>query len=324
MKKIGQVHCLLDCYASILEEDGRFDFRPLYVGVWDAYFEANENGIFYSSDSVDPKDWNSKFAMLYGNSCEHWYDETIGKYENFSILTNLMQGRNTGKASIILVDLFYLSYSNQYRSKHTPHYVIVKQREEQEWRIKDPYFGWEGCISHQELWESFGFKKFGKGLTIDTSALRGADEQTIFQLFESEIQLLPGRLLVEVENFVRTSVERNGGYVPKAFFASIQEVGVIAKRYGGYHYALQYVSEVLGNEHARTTSTIAELIKGWESLMLTLTRYQIQNKPVDLTLFAAKGKILHKLELAVRKELLQAFREWRSSSATAAGEVLRR
>ncbi|OAS17721.1 DUF6005 family protein [Paenibacillus oryzisoli] len=323
MKKFGQVHCLLDCYASILEEDGRLDFRPLYLGVWDAYFEVNENGIFYASESVDYKDWNSKFAMLYGNSCEHWYDRTVGKHENFSNLMNRMRGGNKEKVSIILVDLFYLPYSSQYRSKHTPHYVIVKQRKEQEWRINDPYFDWEGFISHQELWESFGYNESGEGLIIDTGHFQGADEQTIIQLFEKELKVLPGRLLKEVENFVRTTVERNGGYLPKSFFSSIHEVGVISKRYGGYYYVLQYLSERTGNEHTKTISTIKELIKGWESLMLTMTRYQILNKPVDLTLFAAKGDHLDKLELEVKKELIEVFSEWRSSTFTVTDEVLR-
>jgi hypothetical protein len=321
MKRISQVHCLLDCYASVIEDDGRFDFRPLYIGVWNAYFEANEKGIFYCSDKVDLKDWDSRFAMLYGNSCKHWYEGRLKKQENYSRLLDFMQ--DGGKVSIILVDVFFLPYSHQYRSKHAPHYVIVNHGQENKCRIKDRYFDWEGCISQQDLSLAFGFKGFNELRTIDKGALQCADEQTVIHMFETELRSPPGRLLVEVERFVHNAVNRNGGYAPKSLFASIQEAGVIAKRYGGYHYALQYlVSKSSGIDDSKTASTIAELIKGWENFMLTLARYPIVNKPVDLESFTAKGEALHNLELAVSKELLQVFMEWQEkTSIVVSGEL---
>nr|WP_255807608.1 DUF6005 family protein [Cohnella mopanensis] len=313
---------MLDCFASVIEEDDRLDFRPLYIGVWDAYFEANENGISYYSDSVDPMDWNSKFSMLYGNAVESWYDTAVGKRGNFSALTNRMRDGLTGKVSIIMVDVFYLPYSYQYRAKHAPHFVIVKQRQWLEWQVIDPYFDWNGSLSNGELWEAFGFDGFGRGLTIDTGAFRQADERAIIRLFESELHLSPGLLLAEVERFVHSSIEGNGGHAPKTLFASVQEAGVIAKRFGGCQYILQYLCERLGIEDNVTTSAITEMIKGWENLMLTLVRYQMQNKPVDLASFSVKTGHLRQLEISVRESLFQMFSKWRSQLPEAAlGEV---
>jgi len=321
VKPINQVHCLLDCYASVLEEDDRLDFRPLYIGVWDAYFESNEKGIFYYSDSADLVDRNGVFTVLYGSVVESWYDPKAPKRRNFITLTDQMSDELAGKAAIIMVDLFYLPYSYQYRVKHAPHFVVVKQRQGLGWLIKDPYFDWSGSLSSEVLWEAFGFGVFGKGSTIDTGALRQADELVIIRLFESELRLAPGRLLAEIDRFVRSCVEKNGGYAPKTLFASVQEAGVIAKRFGGFQYILQYLCERMGVKDDGMSLTIAELIKGWENLMLTLVRFEMQKKPVDLEAFGAKIELLRRLEIGVRESLRQLFSAWRNRVLEAAGEV---
>lgn len=320
MKRFTQVHCLLDCYVSILEEDDQIDFRPLYIGVWDDHFESNEEGIFYYSDTVQGN-WMSRFTMLYGDFIEDWYDDSTGKQRNIDLLIERMQDRSSGRASIILVDLFYLSYTIQYRTKHFPHYIIVKQYQRNKWRIKDPYFDYDGCISNEEMRDAFGFNQIGCGLTIEKGAFQRANEHDVIHLFEANLNLSPGKLLIEVERFIHTSVEKNSGYAPMTMSASIQEVLVISKRFGGYDYAVQYVSEQLGIEYNETSPVITELIKGWENLMLTLVRYQILNKPVDLKTIAEKMKLLHRLEISVKTTLLQMFKEWQSKVTAMVCEV---
>lgn len=320
MKRFGQVHCLLDCYASILEEDGRFDFRPLYIGVWDAFFDVNEKGIFYYSDSVDPKDWNNRFVLLYGSASKQSHNAPVSTQVNFDSILRLVQESDGAKAAIVMVDLFFLPYSHHHRSKHTPHFIVVQRSTYQKCSIKDPYFEWEGVISQAQLRDAFGFKGYGKGVVIDKSALQEANYQTIIRFFDDEFRLVPGRLIIEVDKFIHLALEGNNGYAPKALFTSIQEAGVIAKRYGGYRYVLQYVSEGTSTSEIRAISAVSKLLKGWESLMLTLARFQIQNKLVDITVFTEKIDRLRMVELEVQSELLQAYTKWRSRLIAAATE----
>ncbi|QYR19390.1 hypothetical protein KZ483_15790 [Paenibacillus sp. sptzw28] len=309
MNKTRQVHCLLDCYASILEEK-EVDFRPLYLGAWDAYFESNDEGIFYHTDEVaDPKDWHNRFTLLYGAPISNWFNYNAAKDRNFAIFTDLILSKEAYETVIIMVDLFFLPYSYQYGSKHSPHFLIVKNRQGTEWLIKDPYFGWEETIADVDMYSAFGFMEFGMGRVMDIRAIRDADKQLVSHLFAKELNPSPGRLLVQVEGYVRQSVEKNGGYAPRTLFASIQDAGVIAKRYGSYDYALQYCRGNIGTE---LNPAVSDLVKGWENLMLTIARYGILQRKVDLQAFTERLDHLHKLERAVKEELSQAFTVWKS------------
>ncbi|QMV40609.1 hypothetical protein FPL14_04865 [Cohnella cholangitidis] len=300
MKMNSPIHCLLDCYASVLKEDARFDYRPLYVGAWNAYFDANEKGIYYYSDTADPYDWQDRFETLYGNAVKHWFDRDKNKYENYAVLKNRMADGRASSVSVVMADLYYLPYSNQYRSNHTPHYVIVKHRKDTQWHLKDPFFSWEGYVSNIDMWNAFYFMNFGMGFEINAQALHSPATSVISRLFEQEMHLRPSRLLVEFEKFVCRSIESNEGYAPKTLFESIKLAGVISKRFVGYVHAFEYFEATSDYCAAAGSAIIADLLKGWENLILAVLRYQVQDKKVDLQAFSAKVDYLRKLELARR------------------------
>jgi hypothetical protein len=311
VNKEDQVHCLLDCYAAVLKKDGRFDYRPFYLGVWNAYFEVNSSGISYYSETVDElKKWRERFELIYGISVNHWYRKHEEKRVNLTILSDLMKNNEPHKHSIIMVDLFFLSYSYLFQSKHTPHFIIVDHLLEDRWYVIDPYFSWEGYISQAELWNAF--MREGTGMTIDTRGINRLDVNSISRLFEEEMSISPNKLLLELDKLVRDSVENNGGYAPKTLLASIQHVAVISKRFGGYRYTLHYFLEGCTTEAEKGSLMITEFVRGFESLMFILARYEILNRKVDLGLFAEKLERLNKLEVEIKQEITRAFTQWKT------------
>jgi hypothetical protein len=312
VKRLDQVHCLVDCYASIIKETCQLDYRPLYIGIWNAHFDVSEKGISYFHDSMDPYDWPGRFQLLYGKSIENWFVLTSAKRHNFSTLVKLINNREPHKVIVILIDLYYLSYSNQYGLKHSPHYVIVKHRSEHNWYIIDPYFNWQGYISHIDMWNAFGFENYGAGIIVDTSLIHAPEYPIVARCFEQEMALSPSRLLVEVERFIRTSIINNGGYAPDKLFDAVQAAGVLSKRFGGYIYVFQYFAESSNVDAEVFNSAVEQLIKAWEKLMLAVARFQILKKEVDLQAFAEKMAHLYQLEMRVKMLLNEVFISWRA------------
>jgi hypothetical protein len=313
VKRLNQVHCLVDCYASIVKESCQLDYRPLYIGIWNAHFDVSEKGISYFHDSMDPYDWPGRFQLLYGKSMENWFVLTASKRHNFSTLVKLMNDREPHKVIVILIDLYYLSYSNQYGLKHSPHYVIVEHRSEHNWYIIDPYVNWQGYVSHIDMWNAFGFENYGAGIIVDTSLIHAPDYRVVSRCFEQEMALTSSRLLVEVDKFVHTSIINNGGYAPDKLFDAVQAAGVLSKRFGGYIYVFQYFAESCDVDTGAFHSSVEQLVKAWEKLMLAIARFQILKKEVDLQVFAAKMNHLFQLEMNVKKLLNDVFIRWRAA-----------
>lgn len=307
MNRSGETHCLLDCYATLLNKKAGIDSRPLYIGVWDAYFDSNESGFSYHSDIADPKDWFARFRLIYGITSIRHENVHLNRQVRFNNLVEYMKNKPEHIEVIMLVDLFYLSYSQQYQKVHTPHhYVVLEHITDEEWYVKDPYFAWEGTIPFDKMSESF----LGSFI-VDMQALHAADAGAIISIFEQDMNTLPNRLIVEIERFVCLAVERNAGYAPESLFDTIEQAIVISKRFWGYRHVYEYFSEDGEDLTAVGNELIACFMKGLENLLLSIVRYGILKRQVDLKEFSAKVDKVHNLEIKVRTEIIQVFSMWK-------------
>lgn len=299
----GQIHCLLDCWAEILDTK-KIDYRPLYSGVWDAQFDVTATEIRYFSHVLDPKDWFKRCANLFGIVFTHWCGPDLEGVQpeqaNIEYLTDHLRTRaNRDIAGIMYMDLYYMSYSVHYKVKHIPHIVIVEYVEGTDcWHIKDPYFQWQGTVSLEVLKDGFS-----KGIAVDYSKAHPAEIAAVCRLFKKDVASVSGRLQLEVEKFVTHSVRQHGGYAPGDLFASIQEVGTVAKRFRGYQHILDYMAEQTGYDSKAGTEAISLLVKGWESLMLNIARFSILKREVDLDAFRDKLNTLTGYEKCIKQEL---------------------
>lgn len=302
MIRTDSIHCLLDCWAEILNMKS-IDYRPLFSGVWNAQFGVTEAGISYHTGMQDPMDWPDRCARLFGLSFTHWCGPEHANMESLMEYLRLQEGREV--AGIMYMDLCLMPYSVYYQVKHVPHSILVMytgQPEPEAWRIKDPYFQWEGTLSVDVLAEGFLM-----GFAVDFANARPAGAATVSSLFREDTGSAPCRLAVEMERIVGEAVLQHGGCAPDHLLASVQEAGTVAKRFIGYQYILDYLSERTGYDTQAGTDAVQLLRKGWESLMLVIARFCILKQPVDLAEFRKKLDKLEDYEQTAKDEINRAL-----------------
>lgn len=313
MKQMKRIQCLLDCFACIVEEDSCFDYRPLYMGVWNEPFDVNERGISYYSyrDNKEHKNWQARFEQLYGNAVSHWSNYDAGKYENFSLFKSVSEKMHSHDRLIVKADLFYLPYFQYYQVKHTPHFLIVDHAGRNGWYIKDPYLYWEGYVDHETMWESFCFLEVAWGVKVDTRQFREPSVDTVSRIFAEEIDWSPNKLVIEVEAFMHKNLQHDIGNANRSLFASLEQVGIISKRLGGYEPVYRYFTEGDEHEAEEYMMKIADLLKGWESILLSIARLDILGRRADMQSITEKLRRIEHTELAIKSELSRAFALWK-------------
>lgn len=304
------IHCLLDCFASVVKEDGQFDYRPLYIGIWNDSFGVTEQGIYYYSDASGRIDWPDRFNQLYGNSLTLWFSSQVSKPDNLLLMCNLAGKMTSQEVIIIRVDVHYLPYCQHYQAKHTPHFLIIDYLDGDQWHIRDPYFGWEGYLDQDTLWNAFGFMGSTVGYLINRRSFNEPDRQTVSLLMKEEAGLSSNRLAAEVETFVQIALQQNEGCIPKSLFASIEQVGVISKRLYGYLPVLSYFSETDIGDGKPYSGQTSELVKGWESLMLSIARLGILGREADLRSIKDKLRRVEGMEAVLRRQLADIYGTW--------------
>jgi petrobactin synthase len=307
-----QVHCLLDCYAEILRMSGSFDWRPLYTGVWNAYFEVTGEGLSYYSESVDElAKWRARFELIYGCDVQQWHCAAEGKEAAFVRLQAWMAAAGRERYAILMVDLYDLPYSNQFRVRHTPHFLTAVRAVGDQWQIRDPYLSWEGILSTAEVRQAF--MDDGAVIGIDGAELRPSLTGAIRLLFEEEMKVRENRLLTELAAYIRGAVERCGGYAPSNLLAEVQHAAVIAKRMDGYRYALSYLTD---GHRLRTDAfdgMCEEMARGFEGLLFLAARHAMTGQPFDVPAFERKVERMHALDQNIKRELDAAYPIWISA-----------
>ncbi|MDF2937802.1 MAG: asbE [Paenibacillaceae bacterium] len=302
MIRTDSIHCLLDCWAEILDMKN-IDYRPLYSGIWNAQFGVTEAGISYYTSMQDPMDWPERCSRLFGLSFTHWCGPELA---NMECLTEYLRHQEGGEvAGIMYMDLYLMPYSVHYQVKHVPHSILVSytgQPEPEAWHIKDPYFQWEGMLPVDVL-----ARGFLMGFAVDFADSHPADNAAVSSLFKQDTGSSPGQLAIETERLVSEAVRQHGGYAPELLLVSVQEAGTVAKRFIGYQYILDYLAERTGCDTAAGTDAVHLLRKGWESLMLVIARFCIVRQPVDLEGFRRKLDKLEGYEQAAKQEISRAL-----------------
>ncbi len=302
MIRTDSIHCLLDCWAEILNTKN-IDYRPLFSGVWNAQFGVTESGISYHTGMQDPLDWPDRCFRLFGLTFTHWCGPEQANMDCLTEHLRLQEGREV--AGIMYMDLYLMPYSMHYQVKHVPHSILVVytgQPEPEAWYIKDPYFQWEGTLPVDVM-----AKGFLMGFAVDFSNAHPAEDATVSSLFREDTGSAPCRLAMETERIVGEAVRQHGGYAPDHLLASVQEAGTVAKRFIGYQYILDYLSERTGCDPRAGTDAVQLLRKGWESLMLVIARFCILKQPVDLAEFRKKLDKLEACEQTAKNEINRAL-----------------
>lgn len=307
-----QIHCWVDSYAYVVERNSKHDYRPMYIGVWNAAFESNEDGIYYFSNKLDAMNWPERFQRLYGVKITKWLEHRAGKQKNFEFLKQLMKDKVKDRAVLVMVDIFWIPYSFQYQMKHTPHVIIINEWDQTKWHISDAYLGWEGTISNEEMEAAFYYENLSMGVMIDTSGLQSPEKVIIDSMMEEEFNSPPGLLVREVVKFLNGVHSQEDGRMSKLLFASMEQVGVISKRMGGYTFVIEYFAKDNQSEAEEGVKKVRELVRSWEILMLSIARLAVLGSRMDFSKITQKLSEVERLELDVKQELRRVYQLWKN------------
>jgi hypothetical protein len=311
VRKVRQIHCVLDCIAYVLQTGISFDYRPLYFGVWDAPFVVSDEGISYYSNSIGIEDICRQFEQLYGKSITILNDYAKDKSENYATLVKQLANKDRNQFIFILVDLFYLPYPNQcYQTRHRPHIIIIDHIEDNKCYLIDPYFSWEDYVSIEIFEQSFYCGDLNAIVMVDKSGLHNPDIPNIAECLNNHINVSPSQLITQVNAIVDKVISQEEGYTLDKLYQSIEQVSVIVKRLNGYEMAFSYLNEALNIQTNDCYNKVAELIKKWDNIMLSTVRLGILGNRNGLQ--PLKDKISHigLMESAIKKDLWNLYKQW--------------
>jgi len=304
-----QIHCLLDCLSYVIEADGRFDYRPLYLGVWDSPFIVDATGFSYFSDDIGSDGIVAHFNNLYGPATTVWLDPQQSRQDKYLSLVKRMED-NAADPVIVLADLFYLAHTPSYNKKHLPHFVIIDHREQDNWYIIDPHIGWEGKIADEVMQACFCFEQMSMGMSVSLDQCVQPDREVLRGMFRRICPEPKGRLMAGMEKFIQDLNPTDAAGMAVQLQSCIDHLPTLFKRLYGYGSMISFFRESPGIDVELWTARVSMLVKGWENVLFILVKSSITGRAVDTENLRNKLQILDENEQAIRLELVSLSRNW--------------
>ncbi len=305
------IHCLLDCLALAVRTETDFDDRPAYIGVWNAPFIADENGFAYYSETLDPDTELLQFESMYGKGIIRWNEASGSKEDNFRRLERECEGTERFRTVITLVDLYYMPYSAIcYKLKHLPHIVNVLRRDDGNWFVKDPFFEWEGEVPNSVLFEALTCERLSAGVTVDGLMLREPEPENIARMFREQFSMEASQLVTVVDAYLRHIADGTPGYSVETLFATIGQVGIVAKRWKGFGLVAEFFADQGGGDSKELLLALEQLMIKWENFVLTVVRLGVLGKHEKLPDARFKLSQIAELEYEVKRRLWGLFGNW--------------
>ncbi|MFD0669988.1 DUF6005 family protein [Cohnella sp. GCM10027633] len=309
------IHCLMDCLALAVKTATEFDPRPAYLGIWNAPFLADENGFRYYSETIDPDTEFRQFESLYGNGIQRWNDPTMSKDDHYRQLVRHSESAARFGTVVTLVDLYYMPYSAIcYRQKHLPHIVIVRLLDNGDWYVRDPFFEWEGNVANAVLQDAHTCERLSAGVTVDGRLLRAPGPVRIARTFREQLSMDESPLVAFVDAYLRQIAEGVPGYSAQTLYASIGQVGIVAKRWKAFGLVGEYFSDQGGGDSRELEKTMESLMLKWENFVLTIVRLGVLGKHEKLADARIKLGEIAALERETKLRLQEIFEKWEAAN----------
>ncbi|WP_028611742.1 DUF6005 family protein [Paenibacillus harenae] len=316
-----KVHCIVSCFCEVVKRSSAVDYRPFYLGVWDAEFDVTERGaITYYQHSLSHDYFTTWFERLFGPKVHEWYDRTKDRESNVSTLLSLIESRPEHRYIVAQIDMACMPVrENKFHQKPFPHFLMLSATErEDEWFMLDPDFRWEGIVKKDLVIEAFRQNQFGGGFYIDALDIRDPSDEMVELLYDTSFgkhdNELTNRLKELIGNVAGTGQE---GYA--RLVETVKQLPVIAIRKYSYEHALMYFNSRTGDAYEQFdewTDRIEELVQGYSNVQYRTIKLAMTGNASLLPGILQSLDVLDMLELSIKQELHRKFLQWKQFAST--------
>jgi petrobactin synthase len=311
-----KVHCIVSCLCEVIRLHSSIDYRPFYIGLWDAPFDVTEQGcITYYQHDLNHTAMYAGFELLFGAPVIEWYEKTRPAKDNLAALLELVETCPPNRHIMVQIDLSLLpERDNKFHQKPFPHFLMVERTgSEEEWYVRDPDFRWEGTVAKDSIVEAFLGNPFGGGFYVDAERLKEPTPAAIDRFFR-DVYTPVNELTLAAEQQIGMMCREGNGKALRELEGAVKQLPVLAIRKYSYEHALMYFIDE-SNAHAADFDHYCELVeqivKGFNNVHYQSVKMAMTGSTALLSSVMARLDEINRTESMVKHELLRLYRIWR-------------
>jgi petrobactin synthase len=311
-----KVHCIVSCLCEVIRLHSTIDYRPYYIGLWDAPFDVTEQGcITYYQHDLNHTAMYAGFEQLFGAQVIEWYEKTRTSCENLATLLELVETCPPSRRIMVQIDLSLLpERENKFHQKPFPHFLMVERTGTSgEWYVRDPDFRWEGTASSASIIEAFLGNAFGGGFYVDAEQLREPTPAAIDRFFR-DVFTPVNELTVTVQERIGMLCRAAGGDALSRLEGVVKQLPVLAIRKYSYEHALMYFieqSETQTADFEHYAELVEQIVKGFNNVHYQSIKMAMTDSTALLSSVMARLDEINRTESMVKHELCRLYRLWR-------------
>lgn len=311
-----KVHCIVSCLCEVLRVETDIDYRPFYLGLWDAAFDVTARGeITYYQHDLNHHHYYHWFEQLYGVPVVEWYDAAKSKEDNLDQLLALLEHAGPKRYIMAQIDMSLLpERENKFHQKPFPHFLILAKTEDPDkWMMIDPDFRWRGIVDKAKVMEAFIGNSFGGGFYVDAIHAR-VPSPIMIERYYKEVFSYHHELTVKLQKLIPQIALEEKGYVISDLLLTVKQLPVLAIRKYSYEHALMYfVDETGTRDHDNETycEYVEQLVQGYHQVQYLVMKLAMMNKLSMLPAVMMKLDEMYMAETRIKQELDRLYQQWK-------------
>ncbi|MFD0588998.1 DUF6005 family protein [Paenibacillus sp. GCM10027627] len=313
-----KVHCIVSCLCEVIREKSRIDYRPFYIGLWDAPFDVTDRGeVTYYQHDLDHSHYYEWYEKLFGPPVQVWYDFEKSPEANWETLVELVEEGKDGRFVIAQIDMSLMpERENKFHQKPFPHFLILEKTERaDEWHMIDADFRWRGMVDKEKVRHAFVNNTFGGGFVVDAGQLKEAAPEAVKDYFahvfkwENELTERLGLLLGEM-------ARGENGMDISMMASAVKQLPVLAIRKYSYEHALMYFIEQSGESDESFESycdLVEEVVKGFHNVQYMGMKMAMTGDAKLLPSLLSKLGEMNETETKIKRELYHLYTAWEAA-----------
>ncbi|MCR2807143.1 DUF6005 family protein [Paenibacillus soyae] len=310
-----KVHCIVSCLCEVLRERSGIDYRPFYMGLWDAPFDVTESGeVTYYQHDLDHSHYYEWFEDLFGAKVTEWYDKDLPAENNLATMLRLIEECPPDRYVMAQIDMSFLpERDNKFHQKPFPHFLMLAHTEDpEEWAMIDPDFRWRGTVPRARAVEAFVGNPFGGGFYVDSSRLREASREDVKHYFHTVFHWENG-LTEKLKELIRAMASGENGFSIGMIAGAVKQLPVLAIRKYSYEHALMYFIDETGSggdTFEAYADLVEELVRGFHNVQYLGMKMAMTGSAKLLEQTLAKLEEMDALERRIKCEVYRLYGLW--------------